>query len=110
MDNLSDEELLPIAAKYPVIKKLCEMKAYSSLLRIPFYIELILEKNINPDDIQDEVALREYIWDYIICQREGAKKYQLKFNEIAQTVKRIVFDRAKQSLLGIRSDTVDSHI
>ena len=73
MDNLSDEELLPIAAKYPVIKKMCEMKAYSSLLRIPFYIELILEKDINPDDIHDEVALREYIWDYIICQKEKAK-------------------------------------
>lgn len=110
VDNLSDEELLPIAAKYPVIKKMCEMKAYSSLLRIPFYIELILEKDINPDDIYDEVALREYIWVYIICQKERAKNYQLKFNEIAQTVKKIVFDRAKQNLLGIRSDTVDSHI
>lgn len=110
VDNLSDEELLPIAAKYPVIKKMCEMKAYSSLLRIPFYIELILEKDINPDDIHDEVALREYIWDYIICQKEKAKNHQLKFNEIAQTVKKIVFDRAKQNLLGIRSDTVDSHI
>ena len=86
------------------------MKAYSSLLRIPFYIELILEKGINPDDIHDEVAFREYIWDYIICQKERAKNYQLKFNEIAQTVKKIVFDRAKQNLLGIRSDTVDSHI
>ena len=110
VDNLSDEELLPIAAKYPVIKKMCEMKAYSSLLRIPFYIELILEKDINPDDIHDEVALREYIWYYIICQKERARNYQLKLNEIAQTVKKIVFDRAKQNLLGIRSDTVDSHI
>ena len=89
---------------------MCEMKAYSSLLRIPFYIELILEKDINPDDIHDEVALREYIWVYIICQKERAKNHQLKFNEIAQTVKKIVFDRAKQNLLGIRSDTVDSHI
>lgn len=110
VDNLSDEELLPIAAKYPVIKKMCEMKAYSSLLRIPFYIELILERDINPDNIHDEVALREYIWDYIICQKERAKNYQLKFNEIAQTVKKIVFDRAKQNMLGIRSDAVDSHI
>ena len=110
VDDLPNEELLHIAAKYPVIKKMCGMKAYSSLLRIPFYIELILEKNINPDDIHDEVAFREYIWNSIICLKERAKNYHLKFNEIVQTVERIVFDRAKQNLMGIRSDKVDSDI
>ena len=110
MDNLSDEELLPIALKYPIIKKLSGIKAYSSLLRIPFYIELILEKNINPDDVHDEVAFREYIWNNIICLKERAKNYHLKFNEIVQTVEKIVFERAKQNLLGIRSDKIDNDI
>ena len=95
VDNLSDEELLPIALKYPIIKKLSGIKAYSSLLRIPFYIELILEKNINPDDVHDEVAFREYIWNNIICLKERAKNYHLKFNEIVQTVEKIVFERAR---------------
>ncbi len=110
VDDLSRDELLSIAEKYPVIKKMCQMKAYVSLLRVPFYIELILEKNINPDSIQDEVALREYIWNNIICLKETATNYQLKYNEIVQTIEKIVFDRAKQNLLGIRSDKVDSHI
>ena len=110
IDELSDTELSPIADRYPTIKKMLGIKAYQSLLRIPFYINFILEQDINPDDVHDEIAFREYIWENIICLRNKAQNYNLKHNEIAQTVNSIVFERAKQNLLGIRDDKFDSQI
>lgn len=110
IDELSDTELSPIADRYPAIKKMLGIKAYQSLLRIPFYINFILEQEINPDDVHDEIALRDYIWENIICLKSKAQNYKLKYNEIVKTVNSIVFERAKQNLLGIREDKFDSHI
>lgn len=110
IDDLSDTELLPIAEKYPVIKNMLSNKSYSSLLRIPFYINLILEKGISPDNIHDEIAFREFIWEYIICLKDSVKNYQIKYNEVVETVRSIVFERAKQNLLGVESDKFDSQI
>ena len=110
IDELSDTELSPIADRYPTIKKMLDIKAYQSLLRIPFYINFILEQDINPDDVHDEIAFRDYIWENIICLRNKAQNYKLKYNEIVQTVNSIVFERAKQNLLGIREDKFDSQI
>lgn len=67
-------------------------------------------KGINPDDIHDEVAFREHIWNNLVCLKERSKNYHLKYNEIVQTVEHIVFERAKHNLLGIRSDRIDSDI
>lgn len=110
IDDLSDVELTPIAEKYPVIKNMLSNKAYRSLLRIPFYINLILEKDISPDNVLDEIAFREFIWTNVICLKDSAKNYQIKHNEVADTVRSIVFERAKQNLLGVQSDKIDSKI
>ena len=110
IDDLSDVELTPIAEKYPVIKNMLSNKAYRSLLRIPFYINLILEKDISPDNVLDEIAFREFIWTNVICLKDSAKNYQIKLNEVADTVRSIVFERAKQNLLGVQSDKFDSKI
>lgn len=110
IDDLSDAELFPIAERYPIIKEMLGTKPYQSLLRVPFYINFILERGINPDDVYDEIAFREYIWENIICLKNKAKNYKLKFNEIVQTVNSIVFERAKKNLLGISEDKFDSQI
>ena len=110
VDNLSDTELEAIAETYPIIRNMLGNKAYQSLLRIPFYINFILEQGINPDDVHDEIAFREFIWENIICLKDKSKKFGLKFNEIVQTVNDIVFERARKNLLGIRANKFDSQI
>ena len=108
--DLSDEELLPIAKKYPVINKMQSMKAYAPLLRIPFYLNLILRNSIDPDDIQDAAAFREFIWNHVICLTEKVKNYDsnVKVSDVISTVNTIVFERAKQNLLGIHASKLDS--
>lgn len=110
--DLSDEELLPIAKKYPVINKMQSMKAYAPLLRIPFYLNLILRNSIDPDDIQDAAAFREFIWNHVICLTEKVKNYDsnVKVSDVISTVNTIVFERAKQNLLGIHASKLDSLI
>lgn len=110
VDDLSEEQLVPIMKKYPVIRKMHQMKSYGALLCTPFYINLILEKRVDIDDINDEAAFREYIWKNIICLQDQRKKYHLKCNEVAAAVEHIVFDRAKKNLLGVRANKIDSDI
>lgn len=112
VQDLSDAEILPIAEKYPVISKMRSMKAYASLLCIPFYINLILNNSVDPDDIQDAASFREFIWNHVICLKEKAKEYNasVKITDVMLTVNTIVFERAKQGLLGVHARTLDSLI
>ena len=86
INELTDEEILKIAEKYQIIKRMHNMKSYSDLLKSPFYINLIISNNINIDDINDENALREHIWKDVICIEKKAVAYQLDSNEIINTV------------------------
>ena len=52
---------LAIADKYHVIRKMLDMNSYAELLKLPFYINLIISKRIDIDNISDENELREYI-------------------------------------------------
>lgn len=110
IEDLSEKELHDIAENFAVIKEMCGIKAYNSLLHTPFYINLILHKKINPSDIHDETALREYIWNNVICLKDRASKYGLKYNEIVNTINKIVFLRAKKTLLGVSLYQIDSNI
>ena len=113
INELTDEEILKIAEKYPIIKQMYRMKSYSDLLKSPFYINLIISNNINIydiNDINDENALREHIWKDVICIEKKAVSYQLDSNEVVNTVKKIVFDRAKKFLIGIHKDDLKSKI
>ena len=108
IDDIADEELCLITKRYPVIKRMSEMKEYSALVRIPFYIDLILRKDINPEDISDEADLRDYIWNNVICIKDKLVNYHLNFNDVVQTVQSIVFERAKNNVLGVREDKFNS--
>ncbi|WP_252249394.1 SMEK domain-containing protein [Clostridium sp. VAP23] len=99
--ELSIDEQLAIARKYSIIRKMLRINSYAQLLKSPFYINLIVSKIDNINDIFDENELREYIWKHIIC---------LDKSEIKQVVESIVFTRAKEFSLGAISTDYDTDI
>lgn len=108
--DLSVEELLPIMVKYPLVKKMQGMKSYSDLLKSPFYINLVVSNDISIDDIEDENKFRDYIWENIICLKEKSRQYGVSYDDVLESVKKIVFKRAKEYLLGIHSDEVNNSV
>lgn len=99
VSKLNTVEQLEIANEYPIIKKMLEMNSYAELLKSPFYINLVVSKIVDIDNISDENQLREYIWQYIIC---------LNDSEIMKVVESIVLTRAKDFLLGVKSTNYDT--
>lgn len=108
--DVTTEELLLIAKKYPVINKMYEMNSYVDLLKSPFYINLIISKMIDIDNISDENALREFIWKNVICLKEKSKVYQITSDSVVNTIEKIVFERARNFWLGIHEDEIDSNV
>lgn len=101
VSELTIPEQFAIAKKYPLIKKMLDMNSYTELLKSPFYINLIVSKITDIDNISDENQLREYIWQHIIC---------LDNNESRKVVESIVFARAKDFSLGATSSEYDTKI
>lgn len=81
-----------IVKKYPIIKSMLDMNLYAELLKLPFYINLIVPEITNIDDIVDEDQSRDYIGQYMIC---------LNDSDIKKVVESIVFTRAKDFSLGV---------
>lgn len=69
--DLTKTEQYAIAKKYPIIESMLDMNLYAELLKLPFYINLIVSEITNIDDIADENQLRDYIWQYIICLNDS---------------------------------------
>ena len=101
VSELTIPEQLAIAKKYPLIKKMLDMNSYTELLKSPFYINLIVSKITDFDNISDENQLREYIWQHVIC---------LDNNEFRKVVESIVFTRAKDFSLGAASSEYDTKV
>lgn len=99
VSELTIAEQLAIAKRYSIIKKMLEMNSYAELLKSPFYINLIVSKITDIDNISDENQLREHIWQHIIC---------LDDSEIKKVVESIVFTRAKDFSLGATSTDYDT--
>jgi hypothetical protein len=108
--DLSKDELLLLKKKYPVICKMYKMNSYVDLLKSPFYINLIVSKSVDIDNIDDENALRKYIWENIICLKEKSKFYNILSNKVIEAIEKIVFERAEKFLLGIHKDDIDGDI
>ena len=101
VSELTITEQLAIAKKYHIINKMCDMNSYTELLKSPFYINLIVSKITDIDDISDENQLRDYIWQNIIC---------LGGSDIKKVVESIAFTRAKDFSLGANSSDYDKGI
>lgn len=99
--ELTKSEQLTIAGKYPLIKKMLDMSSYTELLKSPFYINLIVSKITDFNNISNENELREYIWQHLIC---------LNNNKFREVVESIVFTRAKDFTLGATSSKYDTSI
>ena len=110
VEDITEEELDGISKVYPVIGELRKQQAYSELLKVPFYINLVVSKGISAEDISDENEFRDYIWKNIICLNEKASYYGLDSSAICNTVNTIVFERAKKFLLGIRELDIPTSI
>lgn len=108
--DISKYELLLLMKQYPTIRKMYNMKAYTDLLKSPFYINLIVSNSVNIDNIKDENSLREYIWRNIICLQEKSVLYSISNKKIIEAIEKIVFERAKRFSLGIHKDDIDSDI
>lgn len=110
VEPLTAGEVYPIAKKYPVIKSFLKDNSYSALISIPFYINLIVSNVTDYASISDENALREYIWENVICLRNKAPKHGLSFNEIAQEVTALTFARAQRFSIGVSKESINQAV
>lgn len=110
IDDINEEELNKIKNKYPIIKTISENRSYLELLKTPFYINLIISKSIDVENINDVNEFRKYIWEYIICLKEKSKNYKVSYNRVMEQINEIVFDRAKCFSLGTNTDKIDNDI
>ena len=110
VEPLTPEEIHPITKKYPVVKAFFKDNAYSALISIPFYINLIVSNVTDYASISDENALREHIWENVICLGNKASKHGLSFDKIAQEVTMLTFARAQSFSLGVRKESIDQAV
>lgn len=110
VEPLTTAEVYLIAKKYPVIQSFFKDNSYSALMSIPFYINLIVSNVTDYSSISGENALREYIWENVICLRRKAPKYKLSFNKIAQEISNLTFARAQSFSLGVSKENVDQAV
>lgn len=107
---LTKEEVADISSKYPIIKSIEKLDRYSPLLLYPFYIDLVVSKISDIENIKDVNNFRKYIWTEIICLKTKSKDYRLSYNDIVDTVNYIVMERAKKFLLGVNNEKIKSNI
>ena len=110
LESLTISELLDISAKYPIIKPFLTDKAYSSLIKTPFYVNLIIKNVTDTSNITDENNLRDIIWDNVICLKDKAKDLNVEYSEVVNAVKYIAFKRAKQFSVGVYKTEIKSNI
>lgn len=108
--DLTKDEINKVAQKYPIILSLSRNKTYSDLLRVPFYLNLIISGGFVEENINDENNFRNLIWDRIVCLKDKCRKYGVSQSDIRETVERIVFERASSFVVGVDRDIVDSDI
>lgn len=110
VNEISEDELKDLEKQYPLINKMSQDKKYESLLKTPFYINIMIKNSVDIDNITDINKFREYIWNNIICLKNNKNKYKINVKDIEDAVNKIVFDRAQKFTLGIKETDIDSSI
>ena len=110
VDLLSDNQIIDVAKKYSIIQDLWETKSYIQLLRSPFYLNLIIKKIKDPGNIGDVDDFRNLIWTDVMCMRGKTLPGGVKHADIKNAIKKIVFDRAKNFLSGIKREELGEEI
>lgn len=110
INEITSDELNIIEEKYSIIEELDKNKSYHDLLKTPFYINLIISKKISYDDIENINKFRMYIWENIICIKNKTNIYDLQYSDVVREIEKIVFNRAKNFLLGIDESDLNEKI
>lgn len=109
--DLTDNEISQISNQFDIINSLKMSNQYSALLRSPFYVNIIVSKIKNINDICDENSLRDYIWNNIICLKDNERLQKVgTHNEVVSIINDIVFERAKKFVLGVYEEKYNSKI
>lgn len=107
---LSDKQIIEIAQKYKIVQDLWEAKSYIQLLRSPFYLNLIIREIKNFQKINDVDSFRNLIWTDVMCLRGKLLPDGIKHSDIKNAIEKIVFDRAKNFLTGIKREEIGEEI
>lgn len=108
--ELQDLEIALVADKYPLIQRIWNLNSYTKLIKIPFYLNLIISKIKSIDNITDVNELRDYIWKNIICLKNKSAQYNTNISNISNIINSIVFTRAKEFLTGVSKTDIDNNI
>lgn len=110
VDIISDKELDGICEEYPTINEMRKSGDYSDLIRSPFYINEIISKRIDINELSDVNAFRSFIWKECICLTEKAAEMGIPTNEVYKTVEFIVKERSKRFSVGVPEQEIDLKI
>lgn len=107
---LTDEQIISIGKQYKIINELWNLNMYTQLLRIPFYINLIIKHINNIKEIKNVENFRNLIWTDIMCLKGKTLPNGISNSDVKNNIEKIVFGRAKKFLTGIRIDELDEDI
>lgn len=107
---LSDNQILEIAREYKIIQDLWEKKSYIQLLRSPFYVNLIINKIKDFKKIDDVDGFRNLIWTEVMCMSGKSLPDGISHSDIRKAIEKIVFDRAKNFLSGVKRESIGEEI
>ena len=107
---LSDNQILEIAKRYKIIQELWEGKSYIQLLRSPFYLNLIIKKIKDFKKIEDVESFRNLIWTEVMCMTGKSLPDGISHLDIRNAIEKIVFDRAKKFLPGVKRECIGAEI
>lgn len=110
IDLLSDNQIIKVAQKYRIIQDLWDAKSYMQLLRSPFYLNLIIKEIKDFRKITDVEGFRNLIWNDVICMKGKSLPSGIDSFDIRKAVEKIVFDRARNFLTGIRKEEIGEEI
>lgn len=108
IQELTERQLQEITNRYPIIGQIAHLQSYSHLVRLPFYINLIVSQVSSIDDISEDIELREYIWKKVICLEGKTLSREVNHIEVKDTINDIVFRRAKEFSVGVPRDSVNA--
>lgn len=110
VEYLNAEQIHKIAQKYPVLNTFMCDNSYLDLIKTPFYINLIVRNITDKTNIDNENKLRDFIWENVICLKTKSNQYNLRFDEIANEVRKIVLDRAMSFSVGVEKEQINTTI
>ena len=87
-----------------------DAKSYMQLLRSPFYLNLIIKEIKDFRKITDVEGFRNLIWNDVICMKGKSLPSGIGSSDIRRAVEKIVFDRARNFLTGVRKEEIGEEI